>query len=197
MKRLLVATSVFALALGGAAMAQSNYSAPNGGAPGANSANTPMDSSGNMNATGSSTGTRAGQGSGAGSQGSMGAQNSGMGGSQGSMGAQNSGNAGTQDNMQSNAPSENSGATRVSTNDIRHAQRSLKEQGLYKGHVDGKFGPETRTAVSEFQKQNGLPQTASLDEQTMNDLRSGGKGMSHGGSSNGMSGGTQSPAQQH
>ena len=179
MKRLLVATSVFALALGGAAMAQSNYSAPNAAAPGANSANTPMDSSGNMTATGSSTETRPGQGSGAGSQGSM--------------GAQNGGKAGTQDSMSS----ENGSAMHASANDIRHAQRSLKQQGLYKGRVDGKFGPQTRTAVSEFQKQNGLPQTASLDEQTMNDLHSGGKGMSHGSSPSGMGSGMQPPAEQH
>lgn len=189
MKRLLVATSVFALALGGAAMAQSNYGAPNAAAPGANSTNTPMDSGGNVNATGSSTETQPGQGSGAGSQGSMGAQNSGA--------------AGSQDSMQSKAPSENGSATQVSANDIRHAQRSLKHQGLYKGRIDGKFGPETRSAVNEFQKQNGLPQTASLDEQTMNDLRSAGKGMSHGGSSTGGSsngmggGGMQPPAEQH
>jgi peptidoglycan hydrolase-like protein with peptidoglycan-binding domain len=54
------------------------------------------------------------------------------------------------------------------------AQRALRQQGLYKGPVDGKIGPETRTAISRFQKQNGLQQSAQLDEPTLNDLQGGG-----------------------
>lgn len=53
---------------------------------------------------------------------------------------------------------------------VREAQSKLKQQGLYNGAVDGKLGPETRAAVSRFQKKNGLPQTASLDPQTLASL---------------------------
>ena len=56
------------------------------------------------------------------------------------------------------------------------AQQALRQQGLYKGPVDGKFGPETRSAVTRFQKQNGLQQTAQLDPQTMGELQGGSGG---------------------
>jgi peptidoglycan hydrolase-like protein with peptidoglycan-binding domain len=42
------------------------------------------------------------------------------------------------------------------------------------GSVDGKNGPRTRAAISQFQKRKGLPQTASLDQQTLDDLSGGG-----------------------
>lgn len=53
---------------------------------------------------------------------------------------------------------------------IKEAQRVLKQDGLYKGGIDGKVGPETKTAVKKFQRQNGLRQTAQLDSRTMNKL---------------------------
>ena len=51
-------------------------------------------------------------------------------------------------------------------NDIRWAQVELRYRGLYKGSLDGVVGPETKRALSEFQKINGLGRTASLDAQT-------------------------------
>lgn len=35
-------------------------------------------------------------------------------------------------------------------------QIALKNAGFYSGSVDGKIGPQTREAIMEFQKQNGL-----------------------------------------
>ena len=52
------------------------------------------------------------------------------------------------------------------TNDIRWAQVELRYRGLYKGSLDGTVGPETKRALSQFQKLNGLGPTASLDAQT-------------------------------
>jgi N-acetylmuramoyl-L-alanine amidase len=52
------------------------------------------------------------------------------------------------------------------TNDIRWAQVELRYRGLYKGSLDGIVGPETKRALSQFQKMNGLGPTASLDAQT-------------------------------
>lgn len=64
--------------------------------------------------------------------------------------------------------------SQASADDVMKAQQVLKQQGLYKGQVDGKIGPETRTAISQFQKKNGLQQTAQLDQKTMDDLEGGG-----------------------
>jgi peptidoglycan hydrolase-like protein with peptidoglycan-binding domain len=58
----------------------------------------------------------------------------------------------------------------VSAVTIQQAQQELRAKGLYHGVVDGRMGPETQTALSEFQRQEGLPQTAMLDQQTVNRL---------------------------
>lgn len=75
---------------------------------------------------------------------------------------------------------------------VKEAQQALQEAGLYKGKVDGKFGPQTKAAVKEFQKENGLKQTAHLDSATMKKLTQ--AGAAGGGASSGAmpSGGTTS-----
>ena len=50
--------------------------------------------------------------------------------------------------------------------DIRWAQVELRYRGLYQGSLDGIVGPETKRALSEFQKINGLGPSESLDAQT-------------------------------
>jgi hypothetical protein len=50
--------------------------------------------------------------------------------------------------------------------DIRWAQVELRDKRLYKGSLDGILGPETKRALGQFQKNNGLGRTASLDAQT-------------------------------
>jgi peptidoglycan hydrolase-like protein with peptidoglycan-binding domain len=50
--------------------------------------------------------------------------------------------------------------------DIRWAQLELRYRGLYKGSLDGVLGPETRRALTQFQRNNGLYKTASIDVQT-------------------------------
>jgi peptidoglycan hydrolase-like protein with peptidoglycan-binding domain len=56
---------------------------------------------------------------------------------------------------------------------VRQAQEALQDQGIYKGQVDGKMGPQTKHAIAQFQKQKGLKQTAQLDQPTMSDLQNG------------------------
>ena len=72
----------------------------------------------------------------------------------------------------------------TSSGKVKEAQQALQEAGLYKGKVDGKFGPQTKAAVKEFQKENGLKQTAHLDSATMKKLSQAGGagGMPSGGS---------------
>ena len=54
--------------------------------------------------------------------------------------------------------------------EIRLAQQQLQGHGLYHGRIDGILGPETQQALSEFQKKNGLNETATLDQPTMDKL---------------------------
>ena len=58
-------------------------------------------------------------------------------------------------------------------NDIRWAQVQLRYQGLYGGSLDGILGPKTKRALAQFQHNNGLSRTASLDAQTWEALTSG------------------------
>jgi peptidoglycan hydrolase-like protein with peptidoglycan-binding domain len=73
---------------------------------------------------------------------------------------------------QADAQSMNPNIQQVSESQIEQAQQQLKSAGLYRGEVDGVMGPQTQTALSQFQKQQGLPETAQLDQQTMGRLTS-------------------------
>jgi peptidoglycan hydrolase-like protein with peptidoglycan-binding domain len=55
---------------------------------------------------------------------------------------------------------------------IRWAQVELRYRGLYKASLDGVLGPRTKRALTEFQQNNGISQTASLDAQTWEALTS-------------------------
>ena len=57
---------------------------------------------------------------------------------------------------------------------VAQAQKELKSQGFYNGPIDGIIGPETKTALSQFQQKNGLKQSAQLDRQTRERLEQGG-----------------------
>ncbi len=49
-------------------------------------------------------------------------------------------------------------------------QKKLKNMGYDPGKIDGKFGPKTKRALSEFQKQHGLKPTGNFDKNTANKL---------------------------
>lgn len=59
------------------------------------------------------------------------------------------------------------------SNGMRGAQQALQSQGLYQGKIDGKYGPQTKTAIAQFQQQNNLKQTGRLDRATRVALRGG------------------------
>ncbi len=52
----------------------------------------------------------------------------------------------------------------------RKVQAALKQNGLYKGAVDGIYGPGTTSAVSQFQQQNGMQGTGKMDTATLQAL---------------------------
>jgi peptidoglycan hydrolase-like protein with peptidoglycan-binding domain len=62
---------------------------------------------------------------------------------------------------------------RMGRSEVIQAQRQLRADHLYRGRLDGRFGPETRTALRHFQQQNHLPLTARLDSRTMQSLTGG------------------------
>ena len=54
---------------------------------------------------------------------------------------------------------------------IANVQSALQEQGYYRDAVDGLIGPNTRAALSRFQRDQGLPITAAIDGPTLQALR--------------------------
>jgi hypothetical protein len=74
-------------------------------------------------------------------------------------------------NMAPQGSATRAGATpAASQSQIQQAQEQLKSAGLYRGSVDGVMGPETQTALMKFQREQGLPETAQLDQQTTDRL---------------------------
>jgi peptidoglycan hydrolase-like protein with peptidoglycan-binding domain len=58
----------------------------------------------------------------------------------------------------------------VAMSDTRAAQQALKAQGFDPGPIDGRLGPRTKAAVSDYQGKNDLPVTGMLDEATLTKL---------------------------
>jgi hypothetical protein len=52
-------------------------------------------------------------------------------------------------------------------------QAALARRGYYGGGVDGVIGPGTRSAIRQFQNDNGLPVTGQIDSQLVQALRIG------------------------
>jgi len=50
---------------------------------------------------------------------------------------------------------------------IANVQTALQQQGYYQGEVDGLLGPLTRAAVADYQRANGLAETAAIDQPTL------------------------------
>ena len=80
-------------------------------------------------------------------------------------------NAGANMPGMSGMPEHQQTMVNPSKDEIRQVQQELKDQGLYRGAVDGIMGPETKQALRHFQQKNGLPTTAELDQQTLAKLQ--------------------------
>lgn len=50
---------------------------------------------------------------------------------------------------------------------IRNVQEQLQQQGYEVGQIDGVMGPNTRKALSQFQRDNNMPPSGRLDQPTM------------------------------
>jgi len=56
---------------------------------------------------------------------------------------------------------------RATKEQISKVQKMLKEKGLYKGKETGKFNPQTRAAIREWQSQNNIKRTGTLNKITL------------------------------
>jgi peptidoglycan hydrolase-like protein with peptidoglycan-binding domain len=63
---------------------------------------------------------------------------------------------------------------------VREVQQALKQKGFDVGAIDGQMGPETQSALRDFQQSQGLPQSGNLDQQTLDKLGVGATGSSQG-----------------
>jgi rare lipoprotein A len=59
---------------------------------------------------------------------------------------------------------------RLTPDEIKQAQESLKTEGFSPGSIDGRLGPHTRRAIRAYQARAGLPQTGVLDAATFQRL---------------------------
>ncbi len=50
---------------------------------------------------------------------------------------------------------------------VKDLQKNLYDLGYYRGKIDGIYGPNTETAVRNFQKNNNLPVTGTVDQNTL------------------------------
>ncbi len=50
---------------------------------------------------------------------------------------------------------------------MRRAQQALKDKGYYQSTIDGKYGPNTKSAFQAFQRDNNLAVTDRPDQQTL------------------------------
>lgn len=60
-----------------------------------------------------------------------------------------------------------SGQQAVQPQFLAQIQQQLQSQGLYDGPVDGLYGEQTRAALAEWQRQQGLQPTGQLNAQTL------------------------------
>src|SRR5690606_12383120 len=67
---------------------------------------------------------------------------------------------------QSTAGAQASGYASLNHQQVTELQRQLQARGLYEGNIDGIVGPLTRSAVRQFQEQEGLQATGTWNSNT-------------------------------
>lgn len=54
---------------------------------------------------------------------------------------------------------------------VKDIQLALKNSGFYQGNIDGKFGPRTKVAVKDFQRENALKVDGVVGKMTWEKLK--------------------------
>lgn len=94
----------------------------------------------------------------------------------------NGGTSSSTSSMSNGSNRMNRSGMQANADEVKEVQQKLKTAGLYQGQIDGIDGPETKQALQQFQKQNGLHQTGRLDHQTLAKLNIGEAGTGYGSS---------------
>lgn len=88
--------------------------------------------------------------------------------------SQTSGTTSTASPAYAAAPNYNTGApagmtqtAELTPDTIRSVQQTLQQDGMYRGRVDGVWGPGTQAGVRSFQQQHNLSATGQLDQPTL------------------------------
>jgi len=72
---------------------------------------------------------------------------------------------------QTQAPRSTQAPPTLSSDVIKQVQQKLKDLGFYEGESDGKLNSETQEAINEFQDDNNLAITGSLNAETIEALQ--------------------------
>jgi hypothetical protein len=62
------------------------------------------------------------------------------------------------------------GGKKMNASQVRKVQEALKARGMDPGPIDGIFGPRTRQALRDFQKQESIAETGQLNRETLEKL---------------------------
>ena len=73
----------------------------------------------------------------------------------------------------------------VTPDTIKQVQQALKQQNMYRGQIDGVWGPRTQAAVRQYQQKNNMAASGQLDQQTLASLNVG-SGQNYGNNDNGQ-----------
>ena len=70
------------------------------------------------------------------------------------------------------APGMTTGSTKsmagqANAEQVKSLQKALHEKGMEPGPIDGVLGPQTRAALRSYQKDQKLPETGRLDNETL------------------------------
>ena len=91
---------------------------------------------------------------------------------------------------QANVSSQQSSSAQGDSSQVSQIQQALNDKGLNAGPVDGKMGPKTKSALKQFQQQQGLQASGQLDSQTLAALNTNGSASASSSTSAGTNGST-------
>jgi len=74
----------------------------------------------------------------------------------------------------STQPQQSMASTEMTPDMIRSVQQTLAQEGMYRGRVDGMWGPATQAGVRSYQQQHNMNATGQLDQDTLAAMNLGG-----------------------
>lgn len=69
-----------------------------------------------------------------------------------------------------NQQAQTSGQLNIAPGTVRDVQRALSQRGYFSGQADGDWNEQSKQALREFQRAQGLEPTGQFDQQTLSAL---------------------------